>query len=60
MGKTHAYSDRLRAGLPGGWLIAHKSGTGTNPKRVIDCANDVGILIGPDARSFVVAVVFHH
>jgi beta-lactamase class A len=58
MGKTHAYSDRLRAGLPAGWLIAHKSGTGANPKGGINTASDVGILMAPDARSFVVAVVF--
>ena len=57
MGKTRAFPDRLRAGLPTGWLIAHKS-AGATSKGVPGAANDVGILMAPDARSFVVAAVF--
>ena len=58
MGKTHAFPDRLKAGLPTGWLLAHKSGTSTTAKGVPDAASDVGILMAPDARNFVVAAVF--
>jgi beta-lactamase class A len=57
MSKARAFPDRLRAGLPNGWLLAHKSGTGTNSKGVATATNDVGVLIAPDAKSFVVAVV---
>jgi beta-lactamase class A len=58
MGKTRAFSDRLKAGLPTGWLIAHKSGPGTISQGLPGSTNDVGILMAPDARSFVVAAVF--
>jgi beta-lactamase class A len=58
MGKTRAFSDRLGAGLPKGWLIAHKSGTGANANGAFITTSDAGILMAPDARSFVVAVVF--
>jgi beta-lactamase class A len=58
MGKTHAFPDRLKAGLPTGWLLVHKSGSGNTAKAGPDAASDVGILMAPDARSFVVAAVF--
>jgi beta-lactamase class A len=57
MGKTRAFPDRLKAGLPTGWLIADKS-AGATAKDVPSATNDVGILMAPDARSFVVAAVF--
>ena len=57
-GKNPRFPDRLKAGLPTGWLLAHKSGTSTTAKGDPDAASDVGILMPPDARSFVVAAVF--
>ena len=57
-GKNLRFPDRLKAGLPTGWLLAHKSGTSTTAKGDPDAASDVGILMPPDARSFVVAAVF--
>jgi beta-lactamase class A len=57
MSRTRAFPDRLKAGLPNGWLLAHKPGTGNTTKGVTIATNDVGVLIAPDAKSFVVAVV---
>ena len=53
--------NRLKGGLPEGWSIAHKTGTG----QVLDTQapapqagyNDVGILTAPDGRSYTVAVM---
>lgn len=58
MSRTRAFPDGLKAGLPNGWLLAHKTGTGTTSKGVVSATNDVGVLIAPDAKSFVVAAVF--
>lgn len=58
MSRTRAFPDRLRGGLPNGWLLAHKTGTGGASKGVTNATNDVGVLIAPDAKSFVVAAVF--
>ncbi len=38
---------RLKAGLPQGWLIAHKTGTGAEILGVGTATNDVGILTAP-------------
>jgi beta-lactamase class A len=54
MSKTSAFPGRLRAGLPTGWLIVDKS-AGLTSKGAPGAANDVGILMAPDVRSFVVA-----
>jgi beta-lactamase class A len=43
---------RLPAGLPGGWLIAHKTGTWSNQ------ANDVGVIWPPDRAPIVVAALY--
>lgn len=56
--------NRLKGGLPEGWQIAHKTGTG----QVLDIVppgvigeqagyNDVGILTAPDGRRYAVAVL---
>jgi len=57
MTKTRTSPDRLRAGLPNGWLVAHNTGSGSTRRGVRSTTNDVGILMAPDASSFVVAVL---
>lgn len=56
--------NRLRGGVPQGWSIGHKTGTGqvldTVPPGVIGAQagyNDVGILTAPDGRRYTVAVM---
>jgi beta-lactamase class A len=59
--------NRLKGGLPEGWQIAHKTGTG----QVLDIVppgvigeqtgyNDVGILTAPDGSRYAVAVMIGH
>jgi beta-lactamase class A len=57
MTKTRSFPDRPRAGLPNGWLVAHNTGSGSTWRGVTSATNDVGILMAPDASSFVVAVL---
>jgi beta-lactamase class A len=57
MTKTRAFPDRLRAGVPNGWLIADRTGSGSTWKGVASATNDAGILMAPDASSFVVVVL---
>jgi beta-lactamase class A len=57
MTKTRTFPDRLQAGVPSGWLIAHKTGSGSTRKGVTSATNDAGILMAPDASSFVVVVL---
>jgi len=42
--------------VPKGWLLAHKTGTSSSWKGVTAATNDAGILMAPDASSFVIAV----
>ena len=59
--------NRLKGGLPDGWQIGHKTGTG----QVLDIVppgvigeqtgyNDIGILTAPDGRQYAVAVLIAH
>ncbi|HEX8556459.1 MAG TPA: serine hydrolase, partial [Sphingomonas sp.] len=48
---------RLRAALPAGWQIAHKTGTGQDLGRRNAGFNDVGLLTAPDGRRFAIAVL---
>lgn len=48
---------RLRAGLPPGWSIAHKTGTGPEVLGVGTATNDVGILIAPDRRVAIAVLI---
>jgi beta-lactamase class A len=41
---------RLKAGLPPGWSIAHKTGTGGDVLGVGIAANDVGLISSPTGR----------
>jgi beta-lactamase class A len=47
---------RLRAGLPSGWKLAHKTGTGCDVKGQNTATNDVGIIVGPKGETIYVAV----
>jgi beta-lactamase class A len=57
MAQCHTGSSRLRAGLPGDWGIAHKTGTGPDWRGASVGINDVGLLTAPDGRTFAVAVM---
>ena len=48
---------RLRAGVPEGTVLAHKTGTsGRNREGLSAATHDAGVMILPDGRSYVVAV----
>src|SRR3546814_7059363 len=57
MSETRTGRARLRANLPGGWRIAHKTGTGQDFGRRTAGFNDVGVLTAPDGRRYTVAVL---
>lgn len=48
---------RLKGGLPPGWRIAHKTGTGPDYRGASVGINDVGLLTAPDGRTYAVAVM---
>lgn len=49
-------TNRLSAGLPQKWKIAHKTGTGRDIKGQNTATNDVGIIVGPKGQVYYVAV----
>lgn len=55
MRQTVTFPDRLKAGTPPGWTIAHKTGTSGTWDGITVATNDVGILGAPDGRSIAVA-----
>jgi beta-lactamase class A len=57
MGEARTGYRRLRAGLPQGWSIAHKTGTGPDWRGASVGINDVGLITAPDGRTFAVAVM---
>jgi beta-lactamase class A len=60
MSNTKTGKQRLRGGLAAGYRLAHKTGTG----QVLGAAqagyNDIGIVTGPDGRSYAVAVMIKY
>lgn len=46
--------DRIRAGVPAGWRVAHKTGTSGSGQ-----TNDIGLIYPPSGGPVVVAVYFH-
>jgi len=46
--------DRLKAGVPADWRVAHKTGTGGYGP-----TNDIGILYPPSGEPIIVAVYYH-
>lgn len=51
---------RLKGGLPPGWSIAHKTGTGQDFRGASVGINDVGLIIAPDGHVYAVAVMMRH
>lgn len=56
MRQTVTFPDRLKAGVPAGWTLAHKTGTSGAWQGVTAATNDVGILTPPDGPPIAVAV----
>jgi beta-lactamase class A len=57
MEQTRSGAQRLKGGLPPGWSIAHKTGTGQEFEGMQAGYNDVGILTAPSGRTYAVAVL---
>ena len=47
-------ADRLKAGVPAGWRVAHKTGTGGYGP-----TNDIGLLYPPNGAPIIVAAYYH-
>lgn len=60
MSNTKTGKQRLRGGLAPGWRLAHKTGTGQVLGSTSTGYNDIGIVTGPDGRSYAVAVMIRH
>ena len=56
MFESRAGAARLKAGLPEGWRLSHKTGTGPDWRETTAGYNDVGVIVAPDGRSYAVAV----
>lgn len=57
MGASVTGRARLRAAMPAGWKISHKTGTGQDLGRRNAGFNDVGLLTAPDGRRYALAVM---
>jgi beta-lactamase class A len=57
MEQTTTGRSRLKAGVPAGWKLAHKTGTGQDLQNRTAGFNDVGIMTAPDGTSYTVAVM---
>ena len=53
---TETGPNRLKAGVPRGWRVAHKTGTGGEARGLSLGANDVGFITTPEGRTWAVAV----
>lgn len=53
---TVTFPDRLKAGVPEGWSLAHKTGTSSSWKGVTAATNDVGILTAPGGGHVAIVV----
>jgi beta-lactamase class A len=56
MESTATGLDRLKAGIPKDWKIAHKTGTSAKWNGVTAATNDVGLLLGPAGQVVSIAV----
>jgi beta-lactamase class A len=57
MSQTRTGRQRLTGGVPAGWRIAHKTGTGQVYGSTQTGYNDIGIVTAPDGSSYAVAVM---
>ncbi|MAW89864.1 MAG: serine hydrolase [Altererythrobacter sp.] len=57
MQRTRSGPRRLKGGVPAGWTIAHKTGTGQFFDGVQSGYNDIGILTAPDGTNYTIAVM---
>ena len=57
MSGTRTGKARLRAAVPVGWTLAHKTGTGQDLGARTAGFNDIGILTAPDGKAYSVAVM---
>ncbi|WP_435417402.1 serine hydrolase [Parerythrobacter aurantius] len=57
LAQTKSGPRRLKGGVPQGWSIGHKTGTGQELRHEQAGYNDVGILTAPDGRRYAVAVM---
>lgn len=57
LSRTRSGPMRLKAGVPAGWKVYHKTGTGQELGKVTTGYNDVGILQSPDGAFYGVAVM---
>ena len=48
---------RLRAGLPAGTLLAHKTGSSGTHGGITAATNDIGLITLPDGRKLAIAVL---
>ena len=55
--QTRSGPRRLKGGVPPGWTIGHKTGTGQMFDGIQSGYNDVGILTAPDGTEYAVAVL---
>lgn len=56
MTQTTTGAARLKAGLPAGWTLAHKTGSGQEWDGRALTTNDIGLVTAPDGHRFAVAV----
>ncbi len=49
-------ANRITAGLPPGWKLAHKTGTGRDVAGQNTATNDVGVMVGPAGETIYIAV----
>ena len=48
--------NRIKAGLPAGWTLAHKTGTGRDISGQNTATNDVGVAVGKNGETIYIAV----
>jgi beta-lactamase class A len=57
MSHTKTGPQRLKGGLQPGWTLSHKTGTGQVLGGTQAGYNDIGVITGPDGRSYAMAVM---